>query len=285
MRISDYLLIMNDLVTNNSIDVMVFVLVSILFIVSYYNLILRKYGHRKRLPFITKFSAFVLYLVSMFLLTKVNFITFIILYFLVYIVLSKITLFDNEDLLVNVSKNSFDFEAVKFDDKDFLKKAFDIYKIVSYSWSDQDMYPSKEYLTDDLYSKYEAQLNSLYLKDQKNVMSNIEYVKGKIKEVKKGKDKDIVVAIIEVKCRDYLINTKFNKILKGHPSFLMDYIYELTFYRYKEKKKNNVCPHCGAILPKKSINTCSYCKKKVSWYDFKYIMCKKNLLRQSAKKD
>lgn len=276
----------NSIVSDSMLEFSIITFITILFFVFYYSIGLKMYGNKKRFSITYKIVSLLIYFLTILFVSESNFVYLILFLYSIYILVYKRIKKPKISLESLIGKNHFDFKEVKIDDKDFIKKSFDIFKNVSYSWSNLDMYPSKDILSNELYSIYESQADLLYLKQQRNVMNNIEFVKAKIKDITKGKNEDKIIVVMEIKCRDYLISTVDNKVLKGHPSFLMDYIYELTFIRKKEIKKSNVCPECKAILPRKFNKVkCPYCNSLVKTYNYKYILCKKNLLKQSAKKD
>lgn len=175
-------------------------------------------------------------------------------------------------------------KALKIDDPDMKEKTFNIYKKVCYSWSNLDMSDCKEIMGKEIYNRYVSQVNSLINKNQKNVMQNIELVSFKLLDKYKTGNSEIVLIEMKTKCRDYLMNTRTSKILNGHPVFLMYYTYELYFERKLNITKSNVCQKCNAIITNKKLNKCNYCGAKLNQKSYDYILVKKNLMEQKAKK-
>ena len=179
--------------------------------------------------------------------------------------------------------NIQEIDLTKFNiNKDLLhKEIYDIYVRVQEAWSTFTLENVKDVLSDEIYNMYESQLATLKTKNEKNVMSDFKYINCTITSIREDEDKNtkIIVAALEVNCKDYLVNSKNNKLLRGNKN-IHDYLYEL---RFKMSDKTNVenCPNCNAKLEDLGSSvTCKYCGTKINRDSTNLVLIKKQMLRQ-----
>ena len=151
----------------------------------------------------------------------------------------------------------------------FKKDRFEDYKMIQEAWMNFDYTCLREKLSDGLYNQYEMQLNTLKVKNQKNVMKNIKYIDSVITSVKEENNHIVVVMLLRVNQNDYLEENKV--CIKGSPSLVYKMKYELTFIL---NKKENVCPSCGNVI-EDNTNICKYCRNTVSKNPNNWVMTKK----------
>lgn len=179
---------------------------------------------------------------------------------------------NNELKLLNV--NSYPKE------KQFEIEAFNLYKKIQYAWMNFDEETIRKCTTDEMYNMYLMQLDTLKVKNQKNIMYDINYISSRVKERYEENGQETIVLEMQVSCYDFIIDTKTKSIVRGNASKLNVYYYELTFVRTKENKDLNICPKCGAPVEGNNSGVCEYCKSTLINSDYTLVMSKKKMLSQ-----
>ena len=193
---------------------------------------------------------------------------------------------------INISNNSNsnyqDIEQSKIDEIDpsikieeFKNKAFNIYKDIQGAWMNFDTDKIRKLTTDEIYNMYSSQLETLKLKNQKNIMKNIEYVDAKIIDITNVNGVITINVYLRVKVLDYVINVKTNKTVRGRDNVRLDIEYNLTFVKSEtDDKKIETCPNCGAPVDIVSSATCPYCNSTLVKTASDYVMSKKTCIGQ-----
>ena len=154
--------------------------------------------------------------------------------------------------------------------------SFNIYKDLQTAWMNFDYDKIKKLVSDEMYNMYLNQLETLKIKNQKNMMEHIKFRNGYIKEYKKIKNKEIIEIYLTVSCYDYIINTESNEVVRGSKYEELTLSYILTFER--NIKVINKCPQCGASV--KNLTECPYCKSKIVNNTTNMILVKKQMISQ-----
>ena len=88
---------------------------------------------------------------------------------------------------------------------------------------------------------------------------------------------------LNVNCKDYLIDVKTNKVIRGNENKINDYLYELAFQVSMEDDlsiKN--CPNCSAPIESNVVTyNCEYCGSTVVRKSNKMVLYGKKMIRQS----
>ncbi len=162
------------------------------------------------------------------------------------------------------------------DNEKIVTDAFENYKELQIAWMNFDYDKIKELVSDEMYNMYINQLETLKIKNQKNIMSDIEFIEGYITGYKKTNNKETIKIYLSVICHDYIINTKNNMTVRGNKNRKLTLSYILTFERNVEITK--YCPQCGADV--KNLTECKYCKSKIVNNNDKLKMTKKQIVSQ-----
>lgn len=160
-----------------------------------------------------------------------------------------------------------------------LDECFEIYRKVQYAWSQFNYEELSELLSDELYNNYKMQLETLKMKNQKNLMEDITFVTGGIKSVANNGDNQEVVVGLTVRMKDYVINETTNKVVRGSDQYTLEITYHITLIRTKGKALNN-CPNCGAPLSDNAREKCEYCDAVIVKGNQKFVMSKKQNIHQ-----
>jgi len=166
------------------------------------------------------------------------------------------------------------------EDKKLEIEAFNLYKQIQYAWMNFDEEMIRKCTTDEMYNMYLMQLDTLKVKNQKNIMYDIKYLGSSIKERYEENGQETIVMNMNVSCYDFIIDTKTNKVVRGSASKLNIYNYELIFVRTKETKNVDICPRCGAPVEGNSSGVCEYCKSTIISNNYTLVMSKKKMISQ-----
>lgn len=166
---------------------------------------------------------------------------------------------------------------------EFKINSFNIYKNLQEAWMNFDNDKIRELTTDELYNMYVSQLETLKLKKQKNIMSNItsdeiKIVNARYDELNKVVSIDVY---LKVRCLDYVINENTKQVVRGTKDRKLIIEYILTFVKSSDNKIEEKCPNCGAPIKMNSSKTCPYCESTLVKVSGKYVMSKKKCVVQS----
>ena len=161
----------------------------------------------------------------------------------------------------------------------FVKEVYDKYVNIQESWMNFDYDKLEKLVTDELFNSYSSQLKVLKLKNQKNVMSDFEFISGKITDVKEENGIRSIKVILNVKQYDYVVDAD-NKVLRGNDNRKNDVTYELTFVKSVAPKDVVIFPNCGAESKAVAGDNCEYCHSKIVIPPKKYVLSKKKVINQ-----
>ena len=189
---------------------------------------------------------------------------------------SKNKLIDN---IINNNKMKL-LDVNKYEDKKKLEiEAFNIYTQIQYAWMNFDEDTIRKYTTDEMYNMYLMQMDTLKVKNQKNIMYDINYLGSSIKNRFEENGQETINIILEVSCRDFIIDTTTNKIVRGN-MHIKKYTYELTFVKTVDNKEIDICPRCSAPVEGNNSGVCEYCRSTLINNNYTLILSKKEMKHQ-----
>ena len=159
-------------------------------------------------------------------------------------------------------------------------EAFNIYKELQYAWMNFDEETIRRLTTDEMYNMYLMQLDTLKVKNQKNLMYDIKYLSSYIKETYEENGQETIVINMQVSCYDFLIDTNTNKVVRGSANKVNYYDYSLTFVKTTGEKSVNLCPRCGAPVKGNNSGVCEYCTSTLVSNNYTLVLSKKKMLSQ-----
>ncbi len=178
----------------------------------------------------------------------------------------------------NIDKNEIDLTEYGIDKDKIHKEIYDIYVRVQNAWSDFKLEDVSDILGDELLNMYKSQLSTLKIKKQKNVMSDFQYVDCIIKKVEEKSGTRVITAILQVDCKDYIIDSETGNVLRGNKNYINHYTYSLIF---EESGANGVdrCPNCNAKLNETGQSVeCEYCHSIVNRKSGNLVLIKKSMI-------
>ena len=163
--------------------------------------------------------------------------------------------------------------------KEFKSMAFKIYKNIQNAWSEFDYETLRKYTTDEIYNTYVMQLETLKLKNQKNIMTDIERLNVKIFHIEETNGILNVSVYMNIRMYDYVVNSK-GKVIRGTDMRKINIEYEITFVKSISNKDNTICPNCGAKVDAVSSGKCDYCGSTIVIDSNEFVMSKKKCINQ-----
>lgn len=161
---------------------------------------------------------------------------------------------------------------------EFKNEAFNIYKDVQEAWMNLDDGKIRTLTTDELYNMYSMQLDTLRVKNEKNIMKEINLVTASLTNLKIENNIETATVIMTVNCYDYIVDSQ-NKVVRGNDKNKIEITYELTYIKSVGEKVNK-CPNCGAEINDDNSTTCEYCRAIITRNTSKWVLSKKKSLNQ-----
>ena len=145
------------------------------------------------------------------------------------------------------------------------------------SWMNFDYDILRKLCTDELYNQYKTLLETLKLKNEKNIMSDFTINSVSVYKVEEVNGLMEVSVMLDITFRDYVINTTNNSVVRGSKNIIFNNTYELTFVASKNDKIKN-CPSCGASVDVKSSEVCEYCRNTIVQISNELVLSKKKIV-------
>lgn len=180
--------------------------------------------------------------------------------------------------------NPYDVNKVKtvltdFDEDKFKEKAYELYQEIQVAWMNFDKDSIRKCVTDELYNTYSAQLSTLKVKNQKNIMKDFKLLDSSIIGME-IKEKMVSLTIkMKVECYDYIVD-KEGKTLRGNDKQKVIYEYAMTFNKGVSDRPNK-CPNCNAPLDNVNSSKCPYCDSNIINESYDWVLAKKQVLSQT----
>lgn len=159
----------------------------------------------------------------------------------------------------------------------FKRELFDIYVDIQKAWMNFDYHTLNLLITNELYNMYVSQLESLKLKNEKNVMSDFENIDLKIYSVDSNNGIVTLKFYLNVKMYDYVVDY-YNNVTRGNKNKKIDIKYLITM----QKNIGDIvteCPNCGAKIESNQ-TVCRYCNSKFVNNSTNWVMSKKECIEQ-----
>ena len=164
-------------------------------------------------------------------------------------------------------------------DEDLNMEVYLLYKAINDAWMKKDLEPVRHLLTDEMYNMYLMQLDTLIENKQTNIMKDYWFISGHISNRRKYKGKEIVDMIFRIKCKDYIIDDKTGKVVRGKATDVIEYTYDLRLIR-NAIPKTITCPSCGGEVKGKDGVVCPNCQTIIHLHTDTFRLADKRVIRQ-----
>ena len=211
-----------------------------------------------------------------------SFMIVVVIFIVVFVIANEISKRKTEEKQIIKSKD-MDLDLIsKIDPNlnlyEFKNEAFNIYKDVQEAWMNLDDGKIRTLTTDELYNMYSMQLYTLRVKNEKNIMKEINLVTASLTNLKIENNIETATVIMTVNCYDYIVDSQ-NKVVRGNDKNKIEITYELTYIKSVGEKVNK-CPNCGAEINDDNSTTCEYCRAIITRNTSKWVLSKKQSLNQ-----
>ena len=110
-------------------------------------------------------------------------------------------------------------------------------------------------------------------------MSGFENVFTKLIGLKKENNQFIATIELNARFYDY-IQDENGKLLRGNTHKKVDNTYILIFVKSVNDIKNIKCPNCGSDVKGNVTGICEYCKSKIVFNEYDWVMSEKKKISQ-----
>ena len=173
--------------------------------------------------------------------------------------------------------NNANINIPNFDKDKFIEDRYNDYIKIQNAWMNFDYDTLKEKLTDELYNQYVMQLDTLKIKNEKNVMSDFVYVDSMITKISEVNGVLQVTTEMIVEFIDYICDEN-GKILRGSKYAKVTQHYEMVFVM--DKNSISKCPNCGTDISEFD-NICPSCHSNIPLRNNVWKLSKKESIEQT----
>ena len=167
-----------------------------------------------------------------------------------------------------------------FSEEEFIDVACSVYENVQEAWMNLDKKTMHSLVTNPLFNTYCVQMNSLMMKNERNIMKDFEYLTYRIDGMEISNNTVSLYVNLKLKCYDYVVD-KDNRTVRGNDNCKVWYNYLMVFTRSIGKKENK-CPNCGATLESVNVTKCPYCRSSIVLSNYDWVLAKKMVLEQTV---
>ena len=154
--------------------------------------------------------------------------------------------------------------------------AFGKFVEIQKAWMDFNYDMLRVLCTDELYNTYKTQLETLQIKNGKNIMTQFDQEEIRIIDVTEENDMVTVRVYLRVTFYDYVINNKSKEVIRGQKDHPLTNNYEMEFVRKKNTEKRQIkCPNCGAKVFVVTSKKCEYCNTTIVAPASEFVLSKK----------
>lgn len=193
------------------------------------------------------------------------------------------------DSNIKLNYSEIDDETIKkiipkFNKAKFYILAFEIYKNVQNAWMNFDEKELRNFVTDEMFNMYLAQMDTMKIKNEKNIISDVVLNEIKITDVNNNNGVISIQAYLDISMYDYLIDIETKKVKRGTQSQKVNINYLITFVKSSKtvKSKKIKCPNCGAEIKMNASGKCEYCECNIVVNSNSYVMSKKQNISQKV---
>lgn len=145
------------------------------------------------------------------------------------------------------------------------------------AWMEFNYDELRKLCTDELFNSYKIQLETLKLKNGKNIMSDFKSLFCYVTDVRVENNNYIVTFALKIEFYDYVIDTKTEKVTRGNKYDKVTNTYTLEFVKSVSKDEDGKCPNCGAPIKGSASNVCGYCGSTIVKDASDFVLSKKNI--------
>ena len=154
--------------------------------------------------------------------------------------------------------------------------AYNKFIAIQEAWMDFNYDMLRVLCTDELYNSYVSQLDTLKIKNGKNIMTAFNQEEIRIIGIKEENKMVTVKVYLRITFYDYVINNKTKEVIRGNKEHPLTNNYEMEFVRKQNTEKRQIkCPNCGAEVNPVVSSTCEYCGSTIVVNANEFVLSKK----------
>lgn len=161
--------------------------------------------------------------------------------------------------------------------EEFYSQAYQIFYDVQMAWMEFDYDQLRTLVTDNLYNTYYSQLQTLSMKNQKNVMTDFDLKEVYIQDISLNNQLETYTVVLQVSFYDYITDSR-EQVVRGDKYNKVLMTYRLTFV--KEIIPLESCPNCSAPLSNNEM-VCPYCNSHIQGLVGTMRLSKKEAISQT----
>ena len=169
-----------------------------------------------------------------------------------------------------------------FNKQEFLMNQYNNYCRIQVDWMNFTMEDCKELVSDELYTMWCSQLDTLQLKGEQNIMGSFELESAYLTSASLQNGNLTVSTDYVIKTYDYIANINTKQLIRGNNRQRMRIHYEMK-YRLSLEHMNQIdkCPSCGNVITNNTSSVCPYCRSQLFVEPKNWILTEKTCLDQS----
>ena len=175
------------------------------------------------------------------------------------------------------------FRALQAADSEIDQFALDarltmIHREISDAWSKNDLTPVRGLVSDGLYDYLDYWVQAYKQQGLRNVMQDARITRTELAKVVRDRWYDAVTVRIWATGKDFVVQEKTGKTVRGSTMFERPYSEYWTLIRSANRKgpvkADKTCGHCGAPLKVSMAGACEYCGAHVTGGEFDWVLSK-----------
>ncbi len=172
-----------------------------------------------------------------------------------------------------------------FNKLQFLNDQYNNYCRMQVDWMNFNMPDMKELITDELYTMWSAQLETLKLKGEQNIMGTFELESAYLTDATLQNGNLTVSVYYVIKTYDYIADFNTKRLVRGNNRERIRYDYLMKF-RISLDHMNNIdkCPSCGNVITNNTSNICPFCRSQLFVEPKNWVLTEKTCLHQEYTK-
>ena len=168
-----------------------------------------------------------------------------------------------------------------FNTQEFLNNQYNNYCRIQVDWMNFTMEDAKELISDELYTMWCAQLDTLRLKGEQNIMGSFELESAYITEASVQNGNLTVVTDYVIKTYDYIADVNTKRLIRGNNRQRMRIHYDMRFrLSLDHMNKIDKCPSCGNVITNNTSNICPYCRSQLFVEPKNWVLTEKTCINQ-----
>jgi endogenous inhibitor of DNA gyrase (YacG/DUF329 family) len=143
------------------------------------------------------------------------------------------------------------------------------------------MEDAKELISDELYTMWCSQLETLRLKGEQNIMGQFELESAYLTDASMQNGNLTVATDYVIKTYDYIADVNTKRLIRGNNRQRMRIHYDMRFrLSLDHMDQIDKCPSCGNVITNNTSNICPFCRSQLFVKHKKWVLTEKTVIKQ-----